>query len=221
VSDQLDGGTRNPPARRRHIVEPSQERMRNTSDFLCHHYGKDKDGFGKDRGRLRHGTENRDSIGHRVKGVSAMTDSLADGEPAYFHRKCFACGRDNPDGLHLQFTTSGEANAGTMVIDERFQGYEGIAQGGIVATILDTAMVQLLHDLFGGNPMTGKLDIRYCSTTPLHTPLTVNARVTQRRGNTCWAAAEILSGTDCCATARGIFKILSGQEGPPQDNKPS
>jgi acyl-CoA thioesterase FadM len=69
-------------------------------------------------------------------------------------------------------------------------------------------MVQLLHDLHGGSPLTGRLDIRYIAATPLHTSLTVKARVTNGRGNAWWAAAEILHGTTCCATARGTFKIL-------------
>jgi acyl-coenzyme A thioesterase PaaI-like protein len=143
-----------------------------------------------------------------VKVVMAMTGSGTTGETTIFHRKCFACGADNPDGLQMQFTASGDTNTGTIVIDERFQGYDNIAQGGIVATILDTAMVRLLHDRFGGNPMTGKLDIRYLAATPLHTPLIVTARVTKGRGNAYWAVAEILQGTTCCATARGTFKIL-------------
>jgi len=142
--------------------------------------------------------------------VETMTDSLTDGETTSFHRKCFACGADNPAGLRVQCTTAGNSNTGTLVIDEPFQGYDYIAQGGIVATILDTAMVQLLHDLFGGNPMTGRLDVRYLTATPLHTLLTVNARLVKDRGNACWAVAEILQGTTCCATARGSFKILQG-----------
>ena len=136
-----------------------------------------------------------------------MTDARMAEETMTFHAKCFACGAENPDGLRMRLTTSGDTNTGTIVLDERFQGYDGIAQGGIVATILDTAMVQLLHDLHGGSPMTGRLDVRYLTATPLRTSLTVNARVSNGRGNTYWAGAEILQGTTCCATARATFKI--------------
>jgi acyl-coenzyme A thioesterase PaaI-like protein len=124
-----------------------------------------------------------------------------------FHQNCFACGTENRGGLRMQFTTSGNGNTGTVVIQKRFQGYDSIAQGGIVATILDTAMVRLLHDLFGGNPMTGRLEIRYLTATPLHSSVTVNAHLMNRRGSTCWAEAEVLHGKTCCATARGTFKI--------------
>lgn len=128
-----------------------------------------------------------------------------------FHHKCFACGAENTEGLRLQFVTSGTANTGTLVIGNSFQGYDGVAQGGIVATILDAAMVRLLHDVFGGSPVTGRLDVRYLSPTPLQTPVTVNAHVTNRRGDMYWAEAEILDGISRCATASGIFKMVFHQ----------
>jgi acyl-coenzyme A thioesterase PaaI-like protein len=129
-----------------------------------------------------------------------------------FHWNCFACGAGNPDGLQMRFSTIGESNSATIVIDERFQGYENIVQGGIVATILDTAMVQLLRDVFGGNPMTAKLDVRFHNATPLRKPLTVAARITGRRGKVHWATAEIVQETTCCATAQGVFTILRNTE---------
>jgi acyl-coenzyme A thioesterase PaaI-like protein len=125
-----------------------------------------------------------------------------------FHAKCFACGAENPDGLRLRCTTAGGVTRGTIVIDERFQGYDNIAQGGIVATILDTAMVQLVRDLFGGNPRTARLDVRYLGETPLRRLLTVTARLTHSRTNTHWVEAEIVSGLTPCASAQGVFRNL-------------
>ncbi|MCW5897528.1 MAG: PaaI family thioesterase [Bacteroidetes bacterium] len=83
-----------------------------------------------------------------------------------------------------------------------------MTQGGIVATILDSAMVQLLHDLLGSSPVTARLDVRYLNTTPLRRPLTVKARMTKQRGNMCWAEAEIIEATDRCATASGVFRVF-------------
>lgn len=130
------------------------------------------------------------------------------GETPPFHNTCFACGAQNPHGLHVRCTTSGTANSGTVVVNEQFQGYDGMVQGGIVATILDTAMVQLLRDVNGGSPVTGRLDIRYLAATPLNAALTVEARVIETRGTACWVVAQICHGPTCCATGRGVFKIL-------------
>jgi acyl-coenzyme A thioesterase PaaI-like protein len=134
-------------------------------------------------------------------------------EPESFHPNCFACGKENIEGLRLQFTTSGSTNTGTAMIEKRFQGYDGVAQGGIVATILDAVMVRLLHDLFGGNPVTGRLEIRYLRSTPVESPVAVSAFIKGHRGNTCWAEAEIIHDNTLCATARGVFRIVPA-EGP-------
>jgi acyl-coenzyme A thioesterase PaaI-like protein len=130
-----------------------------------------------------------------------------EGSVTPFHRTCFACGADNPEGLQIRFETDGTASSAAIVIDERFQGYEGIAQGGIVATVLDTAMVQLLRSLFGGHPVTMRLDVRYHTETPVGTTLRAAARVTKSRGNIHWAAADILYGIVPCASAQGVFTM--------------
>ena len=133
-------------------------------------------------------------------------------EPKTFHRDCFACGKENIDGLRLQFTTSGQTNTGDVVIDKHFQGYDGVAQGGIVATILDAVMVRLLHTVFGGNPVTGRLEIRYLAATPVEIPLGVKASVNGHRGNTYWVDAKIIHNNTPCATARGVFRIVPVEE---------
>lgn len=54
---------------------------------------------------------------------------------------CFACGKDNPHGLHLEFETSatGESTA-NWVPAALTEGFRGIVHGGIVSTVLDEAM---------------------------------------------------------------------------------
>jgi acyl-coenzyme A thioesterase PaaI-like protein len=125
-----------------------------------------------------------------------------------FHSDCFACGTQNAHGLRMQFTTQGTRCTGTMIVGPRFQGYHGLAQGGIVATMLDSVMVHLLHDLFGGNPLTGRLNIRYLGTTPVDMPLAINAWFIDRHGDVCRAEAEIIRGTQRCAAASGVFKLV-------------
>jgi acyl-coenzyme A thioesterase PaaI-like protein len=134
-------------------------------------------------------------------------------EAPVFHPDCFACGADNGNGMHLKFVTSGTRCTGTVALKTQFQGYDGIAQGGIVATILDSAMVWLLHDLFGGNPLTGRLNIRYLGKTPLHAPLEINARFIDRRGSVYRAEAEILNDNQRCAIASGAFSLNHHQSG--------
>jgi acyl-coenzyme A thioesterase PaaI-like protein len=90
------------------------------------------------------------------------------------NHRCFVCRKDNPDGLHLEFEPEGVSGARTTcVIPERFQGFAGIAHGGILATILDECMVSTVW-LHGSTAVTARLEVR------LRRPVGVGERVTFR-----------------------------------------
>jgi uncharacterized protein (TIGR00369 family) len=106
---------------------------------------------------------------------------------------CFACGLENPFGLHLHFYDNGQDEVTTeFVIDERHQGYPGVAQGGIVAAILDeaggrTVMIGDHLRLF----MTAKLEIKYRQPVPVGVPLIAVGRVVRLKERLATAQAEI------------------------------
>jgi hypothetical protein len=55
--------------------------------------------------------------------------------------RCFACGADNPDGLHLEFLLAPDGSVVCFpAVSESFVGYPGYLHGGIIATLLDEAM---------------------------------------------------------------------------------
>jgi acyl-coenzyme A thioesterase PaaI-like protein len=90
------------------------------------------------------------------------------------NHRCFVCGKDNPHGLHLEFEPEGVSGVRTTyIIPERFQGFAGIAHGGILATILDECMVNTVW-LRGSTAVTALLEVR------LRRPVDVGARVTFR-----------------------------------------
>jgi uncharacterized protein (TIGR00369 family) len=53
---------------------------------------------------------------------------------------CFACGELNEIGLHLQLRMGSGRCAVDLTLPNRFEGWEGIAHGGIISTILDEVM---------------------------------------------------------------------------------
>jgi acyl-coenzyme A thioesterase PaaI-like protein len=78
-------------------------------------------------------------------------------------------------------------------IPERFQGYPGIAHGGILATILDelsgrALMIGAGEDFFW---VTAKLEVRYRKPTPTETPLTAVGWVVRERRRSAEVAGEI------------------------------
>lgn len=53
---------------------------------------------------------------------------------------CFACGELNEAGLHLELHTSPDGSWTELVLEPRFQGWDRVAHGGIVCTLLDEVM---------------------------------------------------------------------------------
>ena len=98
---------------------------------------------------------------------SVMMDCLENN----FHRNCFACGSGNGTGLQLKFHKQGDRSVlGDFFADPKFEGYSGIIHGGIIATLLDSAMTHCL--LMEGIPaLTGRLSIRF--SIPIQTGVIV------------------------------------------------
>jgi acyl-coenzyme A thioesterase PaaI-like protein len=93
------------------------------------------------------------------------------------NHRCFVCGKDNPDGLHLDFEPEGVAGVRTTwVIPERFQGFAGIAHGGILATILDECMVNTVW-MRGVTAVTARFEVRLRHPVRLGERLTFRAEV--------------------------------------------
>ena len=53
---------------------------------------------------------------------------------------CFACGELNEHGLHLDLHASPDGSWTELVLEPKFQGWEAVAHGGIICTILDEVM---------------------------------------------------------------------------------
>ena len=53
---------------------------------------------------------------------------------------CFACGELNEHGLHLELHTSPDGSWTELTLAPRFQGWDAVAHGGIVCTLLDEVM---------------------------------------------------------------------------------
>jgi len=73
---------------------------------------------------------------------------------------CFACGTLNAHGLHLDLHVEGGRSWVELTYEQRFQGWDGIAHGGIIATILDEVMAWALvgEDNWG---VTARLSIDF------------------------------------------------------------
>lgn len=125
-------------------------------------------------------------------------------------RSCFVCGRDNPAGLKTKWVSdraTGEARA-TVVLDEAFHGFPGLVHGGIVAALLDEAMVRAL--LIGGDfadlMVTARMEITYRCATPTGEPVVIVGRIVDRGASRARATSEVrLANGQVAARAEGLL----------------
>jgi len=92
-------------------------------------------------------------------------------------RRCFACGTANPVGLKMQFYRLGNAVYSDIQLAQHFEGWENMAHGGIISTILDEimswAIICFRKTLF----VTRKMELKYVRPVPLNTSLRARGRV--------------------------------------------
>src|SRR5579871_1165326 len=123
---------------------------------------------------------------------------------------CFACGKDNDEGMKLQFYLDEQARHAVceFILSQRYTGPPGHAHGGIIAVILDEAMgkVNKLHNVLA---LTSDITVQYLKPVPLNKPLRVEARGVSVRGRRHINAAEILNRRgEVLARSRGTFVAI-------------
>ena len=127
---------------------------------------------------------------------------------------CFACGPDNPEGMHLEFTLDEDRQTFVchFTLDKRYTGPPGHCHGGIIATILDDAMGKV-NKLRHVVAVTKEMTIEYLKPVPLETPLRVEGREVSVHGRQHINMAEILSeNNEVLARSRGTFIAIDPEK---------
>lgn len=108
--------------------------------------------------------------------------------------QCFACGLENPFGLQLVFFDNGENEVYCdTIIPDKFNGYPGVAHGGIVAAMMDevvirTAMIEDPNRFM----MTAKLELKYRQPVPTNTALHLVGTLIRDRGRVLQAEGRLM-----------------------------
>jgi acyl-coenzyme A thioesterase PaaI-like protein len=106
--------------------------------------------------------------------------------------RCFGCG-DNPIGLKLDFTRSGDWIVATKELGELYQGFQNSAHGGIIATLLDEASAWAAISETGKVSPSYELRCQLLEPVPLEEEITVRAKVTEMRHGTVKTKAEVIN----------------------------
>lgn len=126
---------------------------------------------------------------------------------------CFACGKDNPFGLHLEWFNDDEKKQveTTFTLGDNYCSYPGTVHGGIIATILDetSGRAVLLGNKFNNLMVTLKMEVTYKKNTPTHTPLRAVGRVIKGGTSRAQVEGEIIlpDGTVSAKCVSLLYKL--------------
>lgn len=118
--------------------------------------------------------------------------------------RCFACGPDNPVGLHLHFDLLDGVVRAEFVPNEWHEGWAGVVHGGVIGTLLDEAMA---YALFLGRykVVTARLEVRYRAPAREGDELCVEARLVRDDRRLADVEARVLRGATLIAEGKGRF----------------
>ena len=131
----------------------------------------------------------------------------ADGTTFEFSpHNCFACGTLNTHGMQLQLHIEAGRCWTELSLEPRFEGWEGIAHGGILCTILDEVMAWSLvgADNWG---VTARLSVDFKRPVRVGRPIRAEGWVTKERRRLVSTAGSIVDPADgaVLATAEAAY----------------
>lgn len=108
--------------------------------------------------------------------------------------QCFACGELNEHGLHLLLHVTADGCWTETTLAPRFQGWESVAHGGIVTTLLDEVMAWSVigRDTWG---VTARISVAFRRPVPVGKPIRAEGRVVEDRRRTFRTAGRVSDAT--------------------------
>lgn len=139
--------------------------------------------------------------------------SLVDSIRRHYDDGCFACGRDNPIGLHLDdFDLDGGKVSARFSPRADYRGAGTTLHGGVAATALDEILVWaglLVENVLS---VTGTMELRYRKPVHVHETIVVSARVDERRGRRLRLSGELSVDEEVRVAASGLYLVTASLE---------
>jgi uncharacterized protein (TIGR00369 family) len=123
---------------------------------------------------------------------------------------CFGCGTANDRGLKMTFYARGNTVCSDVVLDEHCVGWENIAHGGIISTLLDETMSWAVVAFKRVFFVTSSLEVRYLRPVMVNIPLTVVGEIDAASRRGCFVKGSLFDEQGAkLATSRGEVAFLA------------
>lgn len=125
--------------------------------------------------------------------------------------KCFACGPDNPFGLHMTFYRDEKTVYSWVNVPRQLCGWQNILHGGIISTISDEVMSWTAHHLIKKLIMTRSITVDFLRPLHAETDIRVEGWINHLKSErqAILEARLINSKEKVCAKATGSFALLT------------
>jgi len=119
---------------------------------------------------------------------------------------CFVCGLKNPIGLELAFSFDGKTIKAEFTPRKEHQGYFNIVHGGIIATLLDEAMVKLAIAM-DMPAVTAQMDVRLRKALNVGEKIIISAEILKETRKTLEAYSKAVT-SDGILAADATGKLM-------------
>ncbi|NTW58048.1 MAG: PaaI family thioesterase [Nitrospirae bacterium] len=125
------------------------------------------------------------------------------------NQRCYVCGKDNPSGLQASFEIDKNARTiiGRFTPRQEHEGWQNIVHGGVVAALLDEAMVKLAAHL-GIPAVSAEITVKFRAPASAGEELAITGRIVKEASRLVEAEAIVSKGLIVVAEAKGkLLKI--------------
>lgn len=125
--------------------------------------------------------------------------------------KCFACGKNNPHGLHMKFYTHEKRLFSQLLIPETKRGWDKLVHGGIISTVLDEIMAWTAIYLTKNIMLTKSISVDFINAVYTNTEIKLVGWIEQIKDQKeAVLKSELFNQKgDLCAKATGTYALFS------------
>lgn len=120
---------------------------------------------------------------------------------------CFACGKDNPIGLKIEFRVADDICTAEFTPDENHVGWHDTVHGGIIYSALDDVTANVLYQT-GRKAHTARCDIRYRQPVRVGETLTLRGWIEKQKGRLVVLAGEARRESDDVVVADCVARFM-------------
>ena len=124
--------------------------------------------------------------------------------------KCFACGKNNPEGLHMTFYTDEKSIFSEIVLAETKRGWDQVVHGGILSTILDEIMAWTAIYFTRKIMLTKTLSLNYIHPAHVNSKIKTVGWIHEITAKEIVLKSEIYNDKNqLCTEATGCYALFS------------